>query len=129
VRLGTFRIDLILDHIDSRDTSHWFLIEAIEPVAAAGHPSVVHPHVNDGYLCLGEAAEAVERALIQGRLCDFFMLARSVLETYNAGSAYADLDEWTGEPCAMCEERCSEGDSCSCDECAATLCDDCIERC
>ncbi len=41
----------------------------------------------------------IRTALEQGRLCDFFSLVRSILNTYSPDSPYVSLYDWCGVAC------------------------------
>lgn len=122
IRLGSFEIRLDLDRIG---TDSPFSVIAQEPNPAATDPDVTHPHVNAGSLCLGEGRAAVNAALAEGRLFDFFVLVDRVMHTYAAGSAYIEMDRWRGVPCHDCDCPLSEDDAYSCQSCDETLCGDC----
>ncbi len=42
-------------------------------------------------------------ALTEGRLLDFFMIVRQVLQTYSPDSPYVSLDDWYGRQCSDCD--------------------------
>ena len=83
-------------------------------------------------LCEGDGTLPIKRALEEGRLGDFFQIVSRILETYNPGSAYVDLESWDGTSCVACGYSMSrdEGTRCSisgddvCDECSV-FCPDC----
>ena len=127
VCLGPFRITLELPS-SSQESPHYF-VEALEPNPFTDDSRTVHPHVHDQQLCEGEGKVAIRQALQQGRVFDFFVLLRQVLETYNAGSAYASLSDWEGRICDCCNRRTSEDESTSCDRCGHHVCFDCSSSC
>jgi len=102
VYLGPFRIQLELNK-DIRLSSVEALSElyqggayhviALEPNLAATDASVNHPHVSNERLCEGDGYAPIRAALEQGRLCDFFTLVRSILNTYSPDSPYVRLDD------------------------------------
>ena len=57
-----------------------YRVVALDPHPAGSDESVTHPHVRDEQLCAGDAAAAIRSALAGGRICDFFLLVRSVLD-------------------------------------------------
>ena len=83
VYLGPFEIKLLLgDLIETRGSTP-YRVNALDPHPAATNEEVTHPHVSGGSLCAGDASAALTAALASGRLCEFFLLVRSVLTTYN----------------------------------------------
>lgn len=120
--LGRFRIHLNYDCKRN--------IEALDPKPCYYHDGIVHPHVRDGYLCEGEAANAITIALKDLRLVDFFDLVNGVLHTYSSDNPFCRLDEWEGQPCVECNCAMSEDEGFYCERCEKSpLCDDCMERC
>lgn len=126
VDLGSFRIEL-----DWRKIGYQRAYEVIaeEPCAAEDNTDITHPHVQSQILCEGEGSAAIRAALQEGRLLDFFTLARQVLLTYNPSSAYIPLETWDGQVCSDCGERVSRDDTSSCDRCNDAVCGDCTRYC
>ena len=126
VPLGRFQIRLkwqkLLEH-------RAYEALALDPNPAATSSSTTHPHVQSDSLCEGEGRAAIGAALEQGRVLDFFLLVRQVLETYNPGSAYVPLSDWSGVECSDCGVTACEEDSTSCGRCDASLCSDCSRSC
>ena len=58
---------------------------------------------------------------VHGRLLDFFVLVRQMLETYNSSSPYVSIDDWEGSAATDC--------GCSMDADDAGSCDRCDEQC
>ena len=84
VNLGEFEIRLSLSSVQDRQHSEeMYGVVALDPNPPRSDDSVTHPHVRDGQLCEGEASAAIGSALRDGRICDFFLLVRSVLGQYN----------------------------------------------
>ena len=110
VQLGPFRIEL--DWADCK-SSFAYRVVALEPNPASSDESVTHPHVMNEQLCEGDGHSAIRAALEQGRVCDFFLLVAAVLDTYAAGNAFVEMDDWRGESCA---DGChiSSEDACRC---------------
>ncbi len=84
---------IVLDDVDFgpfeiRLSNNSFTVVATDPHESNVNFDVTHPHVSADQLCAGWGAEPIAAALTEGRLCDFFMVIRQVLETYNAESAY-----------------------------------------
>ncbi len=129
VYLGPFEIQLKLAELECCDPRTSFKILALDPRPAGTDSAVTHPHVSGGRLCCGEAVNAINEALRQGRLCDFFLIVRSVLTTYNPDSPYVSLDEWHGIPCYECGEHMSEDDRCYCESCGYDYCECCASYC
>lgn len=126
VELGRFEIRL---HWPRLLSGKAYRVVALEPMPAATNNSVTHPHVQDNSLCEGEGQLAIRAALKQGRLLDFFLLVRQILETYNSGSAYVPLSDWFGVTCSDCGTTAGEEESCTCRRCGSDLCDDCSRSC
>jgi len=97
---GEFDIQLqIAGLADVRRHSSLYRIVALDPHPAACNDIVTHPHVSDEHLCEGDASAAIESALANGRICDFFQLVTAVLTNYNPNSPYVALGDWEGRPC------------------------------
>jgi len=129
VYLGPFEIRLDLEELSDPANSQPYRVIALDPHPACCNSGVTHPHVSDEMLCAGEAAVSIRRALQSGRLCDFFLLIRSVLEAYNPASPYVSLADWDGQPCSACGEILSEDDRHTCTVCERDFCDECIGYC
>jgi hypothetical protein len=127
--LGPFAIELRLDELSVHPGSGCFRCIALDPHPPCTRNGISHPHVSDGQLCAGDASVPLTSAIKQGRLCDAFMLVHSVLNTYNAGSAYVSLDQWEGEPCPDCDRTMNSEESYYCEGCYRSICDNCIGRC
>ena len=129
VFLGAFTIQLKLARL--RDTSHsrCYSVIADEPNPASGNDHVTHPHVSHDEMCEGDAGTPIRAALAQGRLCDFFILVRSVLQTYNPESPYIRLDEWDGTPCHDCGTSMCSDETYFCEVCEHDFCSDCMSSC
>lgn len=127
--LGPFEIRLALSELESLPMRPPFLVVAQDPHPASGADHVTHPHVSDDRLCAGEAVTAINAAIESGRLCDFFVLVRSVLTNYNPDSPYVSLDDWDGEQCEDCGGGVYEDTRCYCEICDRTYCSDCMGSC
>jgi hypothetical protein len=131
VLLGEFEIQLELGSetpCGPQEMFH-FSIVALAARPAAVDDRVTHPHVRHEELCAGNAEASIRSALAQGRLCDFFLLVRSVLTNYNASSAYVSLSDWQGDPCYDCGRNMASGDGCGCAGCEHDFCEECISAC
>jgi len=130
IELGSFVIHLAIPKLASANDQRVYTVEALEPNPAEGSSHVTHPHVSDELLCEGDASSAIKRALNQGHIADFFMLVRSVLTTYNAGSPYVALDRWHGgTPCHDCGDHMSDDDRSRCERCDHEFCSSCTTCC
>lgn len=129
VYLGEFEIRLKLTLANQEDHETAFEVAALDPHPSASDETVTHPHVRDRVLCAGDGATAIRSALAQGRICDFFLLVKSVLCNYNSSSPYVALTEWEGEPCYDCGTRMSCDDLCCCSDCQHEFCSECLTCC
>ena len=129
VYLGEFEIGLDVNRLTGEPGSNTFTVRALDPHPAASNSGVTHPHVNNEEICPGDASAAIRSALCAGRLCDAFMMMRSVLGVYNSGSPHVSLDNWGGQPCYGCGYTVSEGNSYWCYACDENFCDDCSAYC
>jgi hypothetical protein len=125
VPLGRFEIRLNWAQLGNSP----YIVKALDPNLAGTDASVCHPHVCDRRLCEGEGKFAIRAALNEGRLFDFFVLIRQVLETYNESSAYVPLSSWTGVTCIDCGYASELDDSSSCEWCESDLCSECVLNC
>ncbi len=127
VSLGPFVLSIDWETLGEEQPR--YLVTAIEPNTPAANPSVTHPHVVDDRLCEGEGALMLQAASLEGRLHDFAIVVRQILQTYNEASAYVDLDRWYGLPCSDCGVH-VESEHCRlCGRCDDELCDECVRSC
>ena len=126
VNLGRFKIILRWDRPHERMD---YSVVALNPNPCQTDNRTTHPHVHDESLCEGEGELAIQNALAQLRLYDFFVLVHQVLQTYNADSAYARLDAWSGSPCRDCGATIRHDEGAWCGQCEGDVCDDCRSRC
>jgi hypothetical protein len=145
VYLGNFEIQLRIGSIsEMKRHGSVYRVVANDPHPAACNESVTHPHVSDEHMCEGDAGAAIEAALTNGRICDFFQLVSAVLSNYNPNSPYVALGDWEGRPCYDCGctmggdeiHWCSSCENDFCDECTSycrrcdeTTCTGCLEEC
>lgn len=129
VDLGPFSIELHWSRLRHDASSDCFDIVALAPRAAASDTSVTHPHVKNDHLCAGDASQPLSNALEEGRLADAFLLVRSVLGTYNAGSAHAYLEDWEGNPCGNCDALPRGEEFFYCEGCDRDVCPNCVSSC
>ena len=129
VPLGPFAIEFNWPGGAAAAGSRAFEAKALRPNHPAGRGDVTHPHVEDDKLCAGDAKDALDQAVADGRLVDAFQLIHSVLTNYNPNSAYVALSEWDGSHCAQCGRRIRSSDASTCEGCDSELCDECGERC
>jgi hypothetical protein len=126
IDLGPFEIRLHWNRIGEH---RCYDVVALEPNPARESSDVTHPHVRSEQLCEGDGQEAIRRALLSGRLSDFFQIVAQTLHTYNGGSAYASLSEWEGRGCDDCGQFVSDDDRSICERCDRDLCLDCLDAC
>ena len=129
IPLGPFAIEFHWDRAAHGPAARCFAAVALAPNPAAGRDAVVHPHVEGTTVCLGAATGPLTSALADGRLADAFLLVRAVLTTYNPGSPYVPLGEWSGVPCGDCGRRADPDETSACGGCEADLCDGCVGSC
>ena len=129
VYLGPFEIRLHLPAMAEMRYNTIYSVIALDPHPAAGSPHVPHPHISDQSLCPGDAGAAIRKALVTGRLCDFFLLIRSILTVYNPASPYVELDQWSGLACHDCGDVVDGDDLRWCPSCERDFCDDCVGYC
>jgi hypothetical protein len=129
VYLGPFNIWLNWSQGDTG--SHFtYQIIAEDPQPAASNDSITHPHVQGEMLCEGDGHHAIQFALEQHRLLDFFLIVDNILRTYNSSSPYVSLSDWYGQDCADCGSMISsDGDRWICDKCGAGVCEVCYTTC
>ena len=77
----------------------------------------------------GDAGAAISAALAAGRICDLFLLVRSVLMHYNPHSPFVSLDNWHGIACHECGYITSGDDVFWCAACEHDFCGDCSSYC
>ena len=129
VDLGPFRIQLEIDKLGELYYASPYHVIALEPNPAATDQSVTHPHVNGERLCEGDGSPAIQAALEEGRLCDFFTIVRSILNTYCPDSPYVPLADWDGETCNECGYSMSSDNSYCCSSCENSVCEECSSFC
>jgi len=127
--LGAFEVKLHLSRLVRPDPVASYSIIALDPNPASGRDGITHPHVSDERLCPGDATSPIRAALEAGRICDFFLLVRSVLQTYNAHSAYVPLDSWNGLPCHDCGDTMNDDEGFCCQSCDENFCESCSSYC
>lgn len=104
-------------------------VVALDPNPAASSSETTHPHVQANQLCEGDGRAPIRQALAEGRLFDFFLLVRQVIQTYNSASAYVSLTEWHGVDCRDCGRSLGEDERDHCNECGEEVCYDCSILC
>jgi len=127
--LGPFEIRLMLGAFDQLGMAPPLTVIAKDPHPAGTAEHVTHPHVSDDRLCTGDASTAITAALEAGRICDFFLIVRSVLTHYNPDSPYIAIEDWEGEQCTDCGGTVYEDNRCFCELCEQTYCEDCMGMC
>ena len=126
VVLGRFRI--CLDTKDLGEARPYRVI-AIDSEYARDCDETSHPHVQSETLCEGEGSEPIKNALAEGRLFDFFVIVRQILQTYNPNSAYTQLADWYGLECSDCGASVDRDDTDSCERCDVRSCMECSVSC
>jgi hypothetical protein len=126
VYLGPFEIKLSWS---DASTPLSYEVSACDPHPATSSDIVTHPHVESDRLCEGDGSPLIRQALQQGRLADFFLIVRQILETYNSGSAYVQLDQWSGRDCPDCGYSMTEDEMIGCSHCETDLCGECTRDC
>lgn len=126
IPLGRFKIILSWARREERMD---YTVVALDANPCEKDRGITHPHICDARLCEGEGEPAIQQALAQVRLQDFFVLVRQILQSYNPQSAYARLDEWTGNPCRDCGSTIGHDDGAWCGQCEGDVCDGCATRC
>jgi hypothetical protein len=129
VYLGRFRILLALDKCGELYHKVPYYVVAIDPHPAAKDEAITHPHVSNEMLCEGDGAAAIRAALEDGRLCDFFVMVRGILTTYNPDSPYISLADWDGVACYDCGYIMDDESSYYCSHCDNAVCDQCSRVC
>ena len=129
VYLGPFRIALRLNKLGELYTRTPYYVVAVEPHPAAKDEAITHPHVSNETLCEGDGAAAIRAALEKGRLCDFFVMVRGILTTYNPDSPYVPLSDWEGVACYDCGYMMDDEESYYCTHCENAVCDNCSRVC
>jgi hypothetical protein len=128
--LGEFEIRLQIGSLSEfKRHSAIYRIVAIDPHPAACNEAVTHPHVSDEHMCEGDASAAIEAALTNGRVCDFFQLVTAVLTNYNPNSPYVALSDWEGRPCYDCGYTMGGDEIHWCSSCEEDFCDECTSYC
>ena len=126
IDLGPFRIALDWSNLSRHRP---YQVIAQDPNPAASSSETTHPHVRDSYLCEGDGRCAIRNALQQGRLLDFFVLVRQVLETYSPDTAYVKLTDWDGRNCSDCGRLVGDDDCHCCERCGDEVCSECATSC
>jgi len=127
--LGPFKIRLELNKLSELHKDSPYYCIALEPNPATTDESVTHPHVSNEKLCEGDGSVAIRTALEQGRLCDFFTMIKSILNTYNLDSPYISLSDWDGTPCYDCGYTMDRENCYYCSFCDRDYCEECSSYC
>jgi len=129
IYLGPFKIQLELNKLDQLYNSSPYFVVAIEPNPASTDQEVTHPHVSGEKLCEGDGSAAIKTALEEGRICDFFTIVRSILNTYSPDSPYVALHDWDGATCYDCGYTMNSEDTYYCEYCERDYCSECSTYC
>lgn len=122
VFVGAFAIVLNLRKLGGEHHPS-YSIQALD--RTLGRNGYAHPHVSSGDLCEGDGYHPIRGALAEGRLYDFFTVVRTVLETYNAESAYEGWNDTA--TCPVCDDSTSELSMC--EHCSNEMCENCCVYC
>ncbi len=87
-QIGEFRI--LLNFKDNQVTAH-----NLTRLAYKDTSRYDHPHIHDGYPCLGNIYSHVQRLMITRNLPDLIGLLLDFLHSYNPASPYCTLDYWS----------------------------------
>ena len=132
VKLGRFKINLNVSSFkDPYESDGALYVSALDPNYSHDY---VHPHVSEGgVVCLGEGVHIIRKALEEGRVLDYFIILKQLLNSYDAEGSYTRLESW-GEhddedrmSCRDCGYDTS--DSYFCDCCEHSYCQDCYGHC
>src|ERR1700678_3940608 len=99
------------------------------PAPTVLYGSPIHPHVQSGALCAGDATSPIASALKEGRLADAFLAVNSVLHNYNPSSPYVAIEDWEGTRCSDCECLVDADRRYFCHGCENRVCDECSRCC
>ncbi len=127
--LGAFQIQLELKNLYRHYSHASYYVFARDPHPASSNDEVTHPHISSDRLCEGDGAAAINMALHEGRICDFFTLVLNILRTYNPDSAYVKVEDWNGRSCYECGADMSEDEVYYCQMCEREFCDCCSSYC
>ncbi len=127
--LGPFRMALYPDKLREMYCKIPYFVIAVEPHPSAKDEAITHPHVSNEVLCEGEGAATIRAALEEGRLCDFFVMVRGILTTYNPDSPYVSLADWDGVACYDCGYLMDDESVYHCSHCDTPVCDNCSRVC
>jgi len=127
--LGPFRIEMDISGLNDIYRQTPYFVIALDPHPAATDEAVTHPHVSNEKICEGDGAMTMRLALLQGRLCHFFSMIRSILNTYNPDSPFVSLDEWEGIACYECGYVMNRENCYFCPFCDRDYCEECSTYC
>jgi hypothetical protein len=126
IGLGRFQIRLNWRAVD---VSAPYRVIALDPNPAASDDTTTHPHVRHEHLCEGNGRTAIQSALQDWRLHDFFLVVNQILLTYSAGNAHVELADWGGAACRSCDCSLDEDSRYHCEGCSCLLCANCAACC
>jgi hypothetical protein len=129
IYLGDFEVQLHIAALGDPNFRNIYRVVALDPHPSMRNEAVTHPHISEERLCAGDAGAAIDTALAGGRICDFFILVRSVLTNYNRDSAYVTLEDWDGAACHDCGGVMGEDDTYYCTSCDNDFCGECSSCC
>ena len=126
VEFGRFDIcfGMKQERVETADDFVNYHLKAVEPNECDGY---VHPHIEDNYLCEGDAVWPIRNAIKNGFLYEFFLVVNNTVNNYNNGSPYMPLSDWlygrNSVTCDICEGRVHEDDAAFCGACDRAICD------
>ncbi|MBI9018703.1 MAG: hypothetical protein JEZ07_15725 [Phycisphaerae bacterium] len=129
IDLGRFEINLHLSEIEKLATNPPYRIIALDPNPAGSDEDITHPHVSHEKLCEGDGYNLIRKALMTGRINDFFTIVNQILNTYNPDSPYVSLEDWSGFSCTDCGYTVAADDNYYCNTCNNTYCESCSTCC
>jgi hypothetical protein len=127
--LGPFEIQIEVTNLWKHASNLSYRVIAREPHPASSNEDVTHPHVSGERLCEGDGTAAINMALHEGRIYDFFTLVTNILNTYNPDSAYVSLENWVCRTCYECGGEISEDETYTCQHCGNEFCECCSSYC
>jgi hypothetical protein len=97
-------------------------------ISAGNYSGIVHPHVLNEHICLGEHAVLAENFLRFGYLYEYFDICNRVLHSYNSDRPYARIDNWQAIMCGECNGV-VQNNCYKCPTCYRVYCQLCLAEC
>lgn len=86
-----------------------------------------HPHISGGP-CLGEALGPLAVAAKTGNLCQVVDVMAGWLRSYNPGTSYSTLQDFSHAPCPLCRKWFMARGSERCGRCGRRSCPTCLDK-